>query len=85
MLQRREVFPNVIEMNYQARQRLGCCVYLVFDKDEWMLIDIGYEEIVDDVVETIQELGTENTFDAFHHTSFHVLVRSILGRFGKAK
>lgn len=56
MLQRREVFPNVIEMNYQARQRLGCCVYLVFDKDEWMLIDIGYEDTVDEIIELIRQL-----------------------------
>ncbi len=56
MLQRREVFPNVIEMNYQARQRLGCCVYLVFDKDEWMLIDIGYEDTVDEIIELIRKV-----------------------------
>ncbi|HBL44064.1 MAG TPA: MBL fold metallo-hydrolase, partial [Planctomycetaceae bacterium] len=47
MLPRREVFPHVIEINYQARQRLGCCVYLVFnDQNEWLLIDIGYEDTV---------------------------------------
>ena len=56
MLQRREVFPNVIEMNYQARQRLGCCVYLVFDGDEWGLIDIGYEDTVDEIIELIRQL-----------------------------
>ena len=46
MLQRRPIFPNVIEMNFQARERLGCCVYLVYDGPEWILIDIGFEETV---------------------------------------
>lgn len=56
MLQRREYFPNVIEMNYQARQRLGCCVYLIYNKSEWMLIDIGYEETVPEIVELIRQM-----------------------------
>ena len=56
MLPRREVFPNVIEMNYQARRRLGCCVYLVFDADEWLLIDIGYEDTTHDIIEMIRQM-----------------------------
>jgi len=56
MLQRREYFPNVIEMNYQARQRLGCCVYLLFHETDWMLIDIGYEETVPEIVELIRQM-----------------------------
>ena len=56
MLSRREIFPHVIEINYQARRRLGCCVYLVFGGDEWMLIDIGYEETVADIVELIRQM-----------------------------
>src|SRR5690242_20072693 len=48
MLQRKPVFPHVIEINYQAGERLGCNVYLVFDGAEWVLIDIGYEETVDE-------------------------------------
>lgn len=52
---RREVFPHVIEMNYQARRRLGCCVYLVFNDDlEWLLIDIGYQDTVGEIVEMIR-------------------------------
>ena len=42
MLARKPVFPHVIEMNYQAGQRLGCNVYLVFDETEWVLIDVGF-------------------------------------------
>lgn len=56
MIPRREVFPHVIEMNYQARQRLGCCVYLVFDGTEWMLIDIGYEDTVEEIVDMIRRM-----------------------------
>jgi hydroxyacylglutathione hydrolase len=56
MLERRELFPNVIEMNYQARRRLGCCVYLVFDRDEWLLIDIGYEDTAREIVDLIRQL-----------------------------
>ena len=57
MLPRREVFPHVIEINYQARQRLGCCVYLVFnDQNEWLLIDIGYEDTVGEIIEMIRQM-----------------------------
>lgn len=56
MLARREIFPHVIEMNYQARRRLGCCVYLIFNGNEWMLIDIGYEETVADIIELIRRM-----------------------------
>ena len=56
MLQRREIFPQIIELNFQARRRLGCCVYLVFDATDWLLIDIGYEDTVDEIIELIRQL-----------------------------
>lgn len=56
MLERIEIFPNVIEMNYQGRRRLGCCVYLVFDGSDWLLIDIGYEDTTDEIVEMVRKL-----------------------------
>jgi glyoxylase-like metal-dependent hydrolase (beta-lactamase superfamily II) len=56
MVPRREVFPNVIELNYQARRRLGCCVYLVFDENGWALIDIGYEDTLEDIVQLIRQM-----------------------------
>lgn len=56
MLERRPIFPHVIEVNHQARERLGCNVYLVFDGDAWMLVDIGFEEVVDEIVEMIRLL-----------------------------
>lgn len=56
MLQRRPIFPNVIEVNHQLEQVLGCNVYLVFDQDEWILIDIGYEDTTDEIIEMIRQL-----------------------------
>jgi glyoxylase-like metal-dependent hydrolase (beta-lactamase superfamily II) len=56
MIERIELFPGVIEMNYQARRRLGCCVYLVHDGSEWALIDIGYEDTVEEIIEIIRHL-----------------------------
>jgi glyoxylase-like metal-dependent hydrolase (beta-lactamase superfamily II) len=56
MLQRKPVFPHVIEMNVQAGERLGCNVYLVFDKSEWVLIDVGYQETVDQIVDLIRQM-----------------------------
>lgn len=56
MLQRRPIFPGVIEMNYQAGWRIGCNVYLVHDDRDWGLIDIGYTESVDEIIEMIRQL-----------------------------
>lgn len=56
MVPRRELFPHVIEMNYQARQRLGCSVYLVHDQGEWLLIDIGYEDTAEEIVDLIRQM-----------------------------
>ena len=56
MLQRKPIFPNVIELNYQLGHVLGCNVYVVYDGDQWVMIDIGYEEVVDEVVDVIRQL-----------------------------
>ncbi|MBI81592.1 MAG: MBL fold metallo-hydrolase [Planctomycetaceae bacterium] len=56
MYERKPVFPHVIEMNYQAGHVFGCNIFLVFDGNEWILIDIGYEESVDEIVELIRQL-----------------------------
>lgn len=56
MLKRTPLFPHVIELNHQARQRFGCSVYLIYDEQEWALIDIGYEETVDEIIELIRQL-----------------------------
>src|SRR5687768_15719736 len=56
MLARKSIFPNVIEMNFQAGQVLGCCVYLVYDGSDWLLIDIGLEETVEEIIELIRQM-----------------------------
>ncbi|QDU54710.1 MBL fold metallo-hydrolase [Aeoliella mucimassa] len=57
MLQRTPLFPHVIELNHQARRRITCSVYLVFDdQNNWALLDIGYEDAVDEVIELIRQL-----------------------------
>jgi hydroxyacylglutathione hydrolase len=56
MLKRKPIFPHVIELNHQLGRVIGCNVYIVFDGDEWLLVDIGYEETVDEVVEVIRQL-----------------------------
>ena len=56
MLQRKLLFPNVIELNFQAGRLLGCNVYLVFDKNEWTLIDLGYDDTVEEIIELIRQI-----------------------------
>ena len=54
MLRRKYLFPHVIEMNYQAGRRLGVNVYLIDGGSEFLLIDIGFIEAVDEIVELIR-------------------------------
>ena len=56
MLERRPLFPHVIELNHAAGHRIGCCVYLIYDADQWLLIDIGFEESVDEIIDLIRQL-----------------------------
>jgi hydroxyacylglutathione hydrolase len=56
MIARRELFPNIIELNYQARRRFGCCVYLVFSDTDWALVDIGYEDTVEELIDLIRNM-----------------------------
>src|SRR5438105_15118124 len=56
MLRRKYLFPHVIEMNYQAGHRLGVNVYLIDGGSEFLLIDIGYLEAVDEIVELIRKM-----------------------------
>src|SRR3954470_21184151 len=56
MMARKYLFPHVIEMNYQAGRRLGVNVYLIDGGSEFVLIDIGMEDSVDEIVELIRQL-----------------------------
>jgi len=56
MLERKPLFDNVIELSFQAGVLFGCNIYLIFDSGEWMLVDIGYEESVPELVELIRQM-----------------------------
>ncbi len=56
MLARKYLFPRVIEMNYQAGRRLGVNVYLLDGGSEFLLIDIGYLDAVDEIIEMIRQM-----------------------------
>jgi hydroxyacylglutathione hydrolase len=56
MISRKPVFPHVLEINHQAGQRLGCNVYLVYDASEWILIDVGFQDTADEILELIRQL-----------------------------
>src|SRR5438874_8987569 len=56
MLARKYLFPHVIEMNFQAGRRLGVNVYLIDGGSAFLLIDIGYLDTVDEIVELIRQM-----------------------------
>jgi len=56
MLERTPIFPHVLELNLQSRRYIGCSVYLIYDGSEWVLLDIGYEEVVDEFIELVRQL-----------------------------
>jgi glyoxylase-like metal-dependent hydrolase (beta-lactamase superfamily II) len=76
MLKRKYLFPHVIEMNYQAGRRLGVNVYLIDGGSEFVLIDIGYLDTVEDIVELIRQmdfnLSTCKMIIATHADADHV-------------
>ena len=56
MLDRKYIFPNVIEVNHQLGRVLGCNVYLIISGDQWVMIDIGYEDAVDEIIQMVRDL-----------------------------
>src|SRR5580704_7065371 len=76
MLARKYLFPHVIEMNYQAGRRLGVNVYLIDGGSEFLLIDIGYLDTVEEIVELIRQmdfnLSTCKMIIATHADADHV-------------
>lgn len=57
MVERRYLFPGVIELNVQARRRLGVNIYLIEGGDEYILIDVGFLDELGDVLELIRQMG----------------------------
>lgn len=56
MLERRYIFPGVIEMNVQARRRLGVNIYLVDGGSEYLLIDVGFLDELAEVLELVRQM-----------------------------
>ncbi len=76
MLPRKYLFPNVIEMNYQAGRRLGVNVYLIDGGSEFLLIDIGYLDTTDEIIDLIRRmdfnLSTCKMIIATHADADHI-------------
>jgi glyoxylase-like metal-dependent hydrolase (beta-lactamase superfamily II) len=76
MRQRKYLFPHVIELNYQAGRRLGVNVYLIDGGSEFLLIDIGYLDTVNEIVDLIREmdfnLSTCKMLIATHADADHI-------------
>lgn len=56
MVERRYVFPGVIEMNVQARRRFGVNIYLIDGGSEYALIDVGFLDELNEVLELIRQM-----------------------------
>ena len=56
MQRRKYLFPNVIELNYQAGRKLGVNVYLIDGGSEFAILDIGYDDAVPEIVELVRKL-----------------------------
>src|SRR5262249_26636373 len=76
MLPRKYLFPHVIELNYQAGRRLGVNVYLIDGGNEFLLIDIGYLDTVEEIIELIRQmdfnLSTCKMLIATHADADHI-------------
>jgi glyoxylase-like metal-dependent hydrolase (beta-lactamase superfamily II) len=56
MIERRYVFPGVLELNYQAQRRMGVNIYLIDGGTEFALIDVGFLDELPDVLELIRQM-----------------------------
>lgn len=76
MLARKYIFPHVIEMNYQAGRRLGVNVYLIDGGTEFILIDVGFLDTIDEIVDLIRKmdfnLSTCKMIIATHADADHI-------------
>ncbi len=56
MIRRKYIFPHVIEINHQLGQLIGVNVYLIDGGSEYLLLDIGFEKDVDEIIELIRQM-----------------------------
>jgi hydroxyacylglutathione hydrolase len=53
---RKYLFPNVIELNLQAGRPMGVNVYLIDGGGEYVLLDIGQSDALDDIIDLLRHL-----------------------------
>ena len=56
MVERKYLFPGVIELNLQAGRSLGVNIYLIDGGTEWALIDVGEDDTLDEVIELLERV-----------------------------
>ena len=56
MMPRKYIFPRVIELNYQAGRLLGVNVYLIDGGNEFLLIDIGFIDQTDEIIDLLRKM-----------------------------
>lgn len=54
MNRRKYIFPNVLELNMAAGRPLGVNIYLIDGGTEYVLIDIGQNDTLDEVIDVIR-------------------------------
>ncbi|HVK19099.1 MAG TPA: MBL fold metallo-hydrolase [Fimbriiglobus sp.] len=56
MTSRKYLFPHVLELNLQAGRWFGVNLYLIDGGSEYLLLDVGLEETLDEVIDLIRSL-----------------------------
>ncbi len=56
MTSRKYLFPRVIELNLQAGRPFGVNLYLIDGGSEYVLLDVGLEETLDEVIDLVRRL-----------------------------
>ena len=56
MMPRKYIFPRVIELNYQAGRLLGVNVYLIDGGSEFLLIDIGFLDQTEAIIDLLRKM-----------------------------
>ena len=89
MLERRYLFPGVIELNVQARRRLGVNIYLIDGGSEYALIDVGFLDELPEVLELIRQMNFRlsacKLIIATHADADHTQGLARAGRFSSAR
>lgn len=55
-LRRKYLFPNVIELNLAAGRPLGVNIYLIDGGSEYLILDIGLDDTLDEVIDLLRKM-----------------------------